>query len=118
MIFCGACRSLPREDRYHVLYPDYLLHVDVRGDPSLSGQYPVNDAGCVNLGYLGAVSVENMTPKESARRIEWLLKQAGLPRAGVTVTVVRASFDSVKVTGAVVHPQVLHIKTHAEISLR
>jgi polysaccharide export outer membrane protein len=48
-------------DQYAVACPD-VLQFRVQGRPDLSGQRDVQANGCVDLGFLGGVRVEGLTP--------------------------------------------------------
>jgi len=80
---------------------DCLLHISVEEDPGLDGSYPVSEIGDVKLGYIGPVILMNKTEPEAARKIENVLKRRDFRNATVRVRIQRASYDKIRVDGAV-----------------
>jgi len=83
------------------IQPDCLVHISVEEDPGLDGSYPVSEIGDVKLGYIGPVILMNKTEAEAARKIESVLKRRDFRNATVRVRIQRASYDKVRVDGAV-----------------
>ncbi len=91
------------------IQPDSILQISVVEDPSLDGSYHVNEIGAVELGYVGPVILFNKTEKEAERKIRDVLKARDFKNATVRVRIVRASYDSVMVSGAVNKPGIIKI---------
>lgn len=83
------------------IQPDCLVQINVEEDGNLSGTYPVNDIGAVELGYIGAIILYNKTEKEAERQIRERLISRDFRNATVTVKIVKASYDKIMVVGAV-----------------
>src|SRR5262245_3159494 len=72
-------------DGYHIRCPDLVeVTVELRGDVP-TGQRQVGPDGCVDLGPLGRVRVEGLTPLEAAGRVA---KTAGVPPAAAQLRLV------------------------------
>lgn len=99
------------------IQPDSLIRVSVKEDPGLDGSYPVNEIGAVQLGYVGPVFVWNLTEKEAELKIVDVLKTRDFRNATVSVRLLRASYDTVRVAGAVNRPGVIQIGAGDRISL-
>ncbi len=96
---------------------DCLLQITVKEDPALDGSYPVNEIGAVQLGYIGPVILFNKTEKEAEGKIEEILKLRDFRTAHVTVRILRASYDNVRVAGAVNNPGLIRVGAGDTISL-
>jgi len=83
------------------IQPDCIVQVTVKEDRSLDGNYPVNEIGAVELGYVGPVILYNKTENDAQVKISDVLKDRGFKAATVTVKILRASYDQVLVVGAV-----------------
>lgn len=83
------------------IQPDCVVQVTVQEDKSLDGNYPVNEIGAVELGYVGPVILYNKTETEAQEKIRETLKDRGFKTAAVAVKILRASYDKVLVVGAV-----------------
>jgi len=99
------------------IQPDSILQISVQEDPSLDGSYHVNEIGAVELGYVGPVILFNKTEKEAEKKIRDVLKGRDFKNATVKVRIVRASYDSVMVSGAVNKPGVIKIGAGDTIAL-
>ncbi|MCK5529077.1 MAG: polysaccharide biosynthesis/export family protein [Kiritimatiellae bacterium] len=99
------------------IQPDCLLMINVAEDPSLDGSYTVNNLGAVQLKYVGPVFLFNKTEREAARKIEEVLKTRNFSKANVKVRILRASYDSIKIVGAIVKPGIVRIGAGDSISL-
>lgn len=99
------------------IQPDTLLQISVDEDKSLDGSYPVNDIGAVELGYVGPVILINRTEKDAAQKIKDVLKARDFKNATVRVRILRASYDSVGVVGAVNRQGQIRIGSGDSISL-
>jgi protein involved in polysaccharide export with SLBB domain len=99
------------------IQPDSLIRVSVKEDPGLDGSYPVNEIGAVQLGYVGPVFVWNLTEKEAEQKIVEVLKTRDFRNATVSVRLLRASYDTVRVAGAVNRPGLIQIGAGDRISL-
>jgi protein involved in polysaccharide export with SLBB domain len=96
---------------------DCLLHISVEEDPGLDGSYPVGEIGDVKLGYIGPVILLNKTETEAARKIETTLKRRDFRNATVRVRIQRASYDKIRVVGAVAQRGLIQIGAGDVISL-
>lgn len=83
------------------IQPDCVVQVTVVEDKSLDGNYPVNEIGAVDLGYVGPVILYNKTESGAEDKIRDVLKDRGFKSATVSVKIMRASYDKVLVVGAV-----------------
>jgi len=99
------------------IQPDCLLQIRVEEDSSLDGTYPVNEIGAVQLGYIGPVILFNRTEEQAALKIAQILKNREFHHATVRVRILRASYDSIQVTGGVNRPGVIKIGAGDAISL-
>jgi polysaccharide biosynthesis/export protein len=99
------------------IQPDSLLQISVAEDPGLDGSYHVNDIGAVELGYVGPVILFNKTEREAEKKIREVLKSRDFRNATVKVRILRASYDSVAVSGAVTKPGLIRIGSGDTISL-
>jgi len=99
------------------IQPDCLVQVSIEEDASLDGSYPVNKLGAIELGYVGPVILYNKTEKQAAAKIRDVLKNRHFKNATVKVRIMRASYDKVKVDGAVNQPGLVPIGAGDSISL-
>lgn len=83
------------------IQPDCVVQVTVKEDKSLDGNYPVNEIGAVELGYVGPVILYNKTEADAEQKIRDVLTDRGFKAATVGVKILRASYDKVLVVGAV-----------------
>ena len=109
--------ALPGGGGALTIQPDCLLHITVEEDPGLDGSYPVNALGAVQLGYIGPVILFNKTEDEAARKIEGVLMRRDFRNATVRVRIQRASYDKIRVDGAVSQRGLLQIGAGDTISL-
>lgn len=96
---------------------DSLIQVKVEEDPALDGSYPVNEIGAIELGYVGPVVLLNMTESVAEGKVSEILESRFFQKAHVSVKIVRASYDRVKVEGGVGRPGVIKIGAGDRISL-
>jgi polysaccharide export outer membrane protein len=99
------------------IQPDSLVRISVAEDPGLDGSYPVNEIGAVQLGYIGPVILSNHTEKEAEEKIASILKSRDFRNATVGVRILRASYDKVRVAGAVNTPGLIRIGSGDRITL-
>ncbi|RMG26161.1 MAG: hypothetical protein D6724_02460 [Armatimonadetes bacterium] len=103
----AACGSALAQDR---IQPGTVLEIKCVEEPSLNGEYVVNDNGFVLLQFIGAVEVRGLLESEAARKIaDELIRQQILRRATVTVRIARGAVPPlepppVTITGAVGQP--------------
>ena len=83
------------------IQPDCVVQVTVQEDKSLDGNYPVNEIGAVELGYVGPVILYNKTEAAAEKKIKDTLQDRGFKTATVAVKILRASYDKVLIVGAV-----------------
>jgi protein involved in polysaccharide export with SLBB domain len=93
------------------------VQISVEEDPSLDGSYAVNEIGAVELGYVGPVILYNKSEGAAADKVSEVLKNRHFRNATVHVKIIRASYDRVKVEGAVQGPSTLRIGAGDSISL-
>jgi protein involved in polysaccharide export with SLBB domain len=92
------------------IQPGTVLEIKCVEEPSLNGDYVVNENGFVLLQFVGAIEVKGLAEAEAARRIaDELIRQQILRRATVTVRIVRGAVPPlepppVTVAGAVGQP--------------
>ena len=86
------------------IQPESIIEVIVKEDSSLNGKYKVNQFSAIEFGYMGLVFLENMTADMARFKIEELLKNRGFREATINVRIVKASYDTIRVTGAVATP--------------
>lgn len=99
------------------IQPDCIVQIRVEEDRGLDGSYPVNEVGAVDLGYVGPVFLYNMSEKQAARKIREVLENRYFRKANVRVKILRASYDRVRVDGAVNKPGLISIGAGDVISL-
>lgn len=93
----------PRETEYHVGTGD-VLKVEVYGEPDLSKEYEISPQGRINVPFVGAVDVDNLTPDQVASRLEELWGADYLVNPHVAVRVQSFGSKPVQVLGAVHKP--------------
>jgi protein involved in polysaccharide export with SLBB domain len=86
------------------IQPESIIEVLVKEDSSLNGKYKINQFSAIEFGYMGLVFLENMTADMAAFKIEELLKNRGFRKATIKVRIVKASYDTIRVTGVVAKP--------------
>ncbi len=96
---------------------DSVLRITVGEDPGLSGSYPVNGLGGIQLGYIGPVILDNLTEDDAAKKISQILMSREFHTATVTVKILRPSYDQVRISGAVRRPGLIKIGAGDEVSL-
>jgi protein involved in polysaccharide export with SLBB domain len=83
------------------IQPDTVLEIDVKEDKTLAGVYTVNEIGAIQLGYVGPVILLELTARGAEEKIRSVLESRDFRNATVTVKVVRASYDKIRVMGKV-----------------
>ena len=84
------------------IQPSDTLRVICVEEPGLNKNYEVTDDGMILVNFLGAVNVKGMTEAEAAATIKKQLEDERiLPKATITVSIVRAAIPMVKFEGAV-----------------
>jgi protein involved in polysaccharide export with SLBB domain len=99
------------------IQPDCIVQVSVEEDKSLDGNYPVNEIGAIELGYVGPVILYNKTEAAAETKITSVLSDRGFKSATVAVKILRASYDKVLVVGAVNNPGQVKIGAGEAMSL-
>lgn len=99
------------------IQPDALIQVTVQEDPGLGGSYIVNELGAIDLGYIGPVFLYNHTEHKAAEKIREVLLGRDFRQATVRVRILRASYDKIRVTGAVNRPGIIRLGAGDSISL-
>ncbi len=99
------------------IQPDCLLKIRVREDASLDGNYHVNEIGAIEFGYIGPIILYDKTEQAAEAKIAEVLKGREFRKASVEVDIIRASYDKVRIRGAVNRPGVVKIGAGDDISL-
>lgn len=99
--------SAPIVSSSYELGPSDLVRIDVTGDPTLSGEQRISDAGTITLRLLGEVQAAGLTPASLAETIERRLEADFIAAATVKVTVLEVRSKTVSVVGAVTKPGTL-----------
>ncbi len=109
--------SAPLNKKDITIQPDCIVQVTVAEDATLDGSYPVNEIGAIEFGYVGPVILYNKTEEEAAVKITEIVESRYINNAAVKVKIIRASYDRVKVGGAVNKPGIIKIGAGDGISL-
>lgn len=96
-------------NRYQVGAGD-LIHIEVYGEPTLTGAFPVNDAGELDFPLLGPVRVEGRTATQVAAVLRKRLSDGYLVEPNVTAWLQGYNSKPVQVLGAVGKPGLYHLK--------
>lgn len=91
------------------IQPDCILQIKVAEDASLDGSYAVNEIGAVEVGYIGPIILLNKSSREAEFKIKQVLEGRNFRKATVAVRIIKASYDKVRVSGAVNKPGLLRI---------
>jgi protein involved in polysaccharide export with SLBB domain len=91
------------------IQPDCLLQIKVEEDEGLNGSYPINEIGALEFGYVGPVILYNMTERAAETKIQEVLESRYFHKATVNVRILRASYDRVRISGAVNAPGLIRI---------
>ncbi len=78
-----------------------VLRIAVLGQPEMSGEFPVDQAGMMDFPFLGSIKASEMSPKEFEKKLMTLLSDGYLKRPQVAVTVKEYRSQRVWVTGEV-----------------
>lgn len=97
--------------------PEAILRIRVKEDPSLDGQYAVNEIGAINLDYIGPIILFNYTEAQAAEKIREVLVSRAFRNATVEVDILRASYDRIGVEGMVNQAGIIRIGAGDAISL-
>jgi polysaccharide biosynthesis/export protein len=92
------------QDRGYEIGPGDVLQVAVLGQPTMSGEMPVDTTGFLNFPFLGKVKAAGMSAPELERKLTTLLSEGYLKRPQVAVTVRQYKSQRVFVTGEVAKP--------------
>lgn len=99
------------------IQPDCLVRISVDEDPSLDDSYLVNEIGAIDLKYIGPIILINKTETEAADKISEVLVSREFKKATVQTKILRASYDKIKLSGAVVQQGLVRIGAGDSISL-
>ncbi|MCK5850110.1 MAG: SLBB domain-containing protein [Kiritimatiellae bacterium] len=99
------------------IQPDCLVRIRVKEDPTLDGSYPVNSIGAIEMGRIGPIFLINRTELESEKKVRDVLLGRDFKKATVSVEIVRASYDKVRISGGVHKPGLIRIGAGDTISL-
>jgi polysaccharide export outer membrane protein len=104
----GETSSIVSAD-YHVGAGDILL-VQVYGEPSLSGQLPVDASGELDFPLIGRLKVAGMTPFEITQLLKSRLMAGYINNPSITVSVHTYKSQPVQVLGAVSKPGIYFLR--------
>ena len=110
--------SQPSEGGPVTVQPDSVLQITVEEDPSLTGRYAVNDFSAIDFGYVGLVTLHDMTVEQVAAKIRSVLESRYLRKATVKVGMAKASYDKIEISGEVMRPGTMKIGPGSSITLR
>lgn len=99
------------------IQPECIVQIQVEEDATLDGNYPVNDIGAIQFGYVGPVILFNKTEVQAEQKIREVLRQRNFRKATVRVRILKASYDKVQVSGDVNRPSLIRIGSGDSISL-
>lgn len=99
------------------IQPDCLVQITVDEDHTLDDSYAVNDIGAVDLKYIGPIILINKTETEAAQKISEVLVGREFKKATVRVRILRASYDKIKMAGAVMKEGLVRIGAGDSITL-
>lgn len=88
----------------HVVVAGDRLRISVVEQPDLGGVYAVAGDGTIDFGFIGRITLADMTVTEAADRIEGLLEEKYFKDATVTVEVQEFVEGAILVMGAVQRP--------------
>lgn len=94
----------------YAIGPGDTLQVQVYGEPTLTGPFPVNDAGMLDFPLLGAVSVAGLTAPQAGERLRALLADGYINEPNVTAWLESYRSQPVQVLGAVKEPGVYYLR--------
>lgn len=99
----------PTAQQYRIGAGD-SLQVQVFGEPTLSGVFPVDDAGQVDYPLVGAVPVKGLSPSEAGDLLRARLTPDYLLNPNITVSVATYHSQPVQVIGAVAKPGTYYLR--------
>mgnify|MGYP006421741531 CR=1 FL=1 len=105
----AATPGQPAEAPLYRIGPDDVLRIEVRGEPEVSGSFPVRPDGRITLPLAGAVQAVGRTPTELRKALAERLRSY-IDNPFLTVVVARAQgtlSDRIRVLGDVLPPQSL-----------
>ena len=97
-------------DRSYRVGPGDTLEIQVYGEPTLSGTFPVNDAGQLEFPLLGALQVEGLSGPEVAYLLRQRLSAGYINEPNVTAWPASYNSQQVQIAGAVAKPGVYSLK--------
>lgn len=99
------------------IQPDSVVRISVQEDPGLGGTFPVNEIGAIQLGYIGPVILYNMTEGQAELKIKSILESREFLTATIDVQILRASYDKIRVAGAVKRPGLIRLGAGDAVTL-
>lgn len=97
-------------DAAYTIGPGDTVNVQVYGEPSLTGAFPVDATGGLDFPLLGRVQVGGLTPPEVTELLRGRLVEGYLRNPSVTVSVSTFRSQPVQVLGAVKSPGLYYLK--------
>src|SRR5215475_793738 len=118
MAFWVVSARAAEEDGYRILGGD-LLHISVYGEQNLNQDVPVQPDGGIAFPLVGNLNARNMTLKELQGKIAANLRESqyfpNLTDNEVTVSMVKATGNSVSVVGQVKQPGTFAYDTQLDV---
>lgn len=100
------------------IQPETVVEITVGEDQALTGTYEVNSASAIQFRYVGLVFLGNLTEDAAEKKIKSLLERdRGFRAATVALRIIKASYDTIRVSGWVNEPTDLKIGPGSEITL-
>lgn len=100
-----STESDKKGESYKVAVGD-MLSIKVRGEPDMSGQFPVKENGTIRHPLLGPVKVADLTMEEIENKLCGLLKDGYLVNPYVLVSMGKLGSSSIMILGQVGKPGV------------
>ncbi len=102
------------DSRYKVGAGD-VVQLQIYGEAALSGKYPINDAGALDLPLVGAIEVLGLTAAEVAARVRERLMAGYVRDPKVTAWVDAFQSQPVQVLGAVGKPGTYYLRAETTV---
>lgn len=99
------------------LGPGDVVHVEVVGEPDMSGDRRIGSDGTVDIAFAGPVAVGGLTLDQATAEITRVLGARYLTRPQVTLDILKLNSKRVELTGGVVKPGVYALSAgHTTVS--
>ncbi len=87
-----------------------VLNIDVLGESDFSGNFTVNEKGCITLKYIGDFKVEGLTLEELKKKLYDVLNRDYINNPTIKVKIVEYKSKKIIVLGEVNHPGEYYLK--------